>query len=149
MPIARSRRVLPALARCALPGRRRRRPSPPCPRCPRGSRSGWSPPSRPCSTPARSPPRPTARCSSPRTRWTRSARTNQPIDRILLFRDGKDPVVFAEKLNAVFGMAWHDGALYVMNMPNLTVLRDTDGDGKADERKDLFNDLGPAGQPAA
>ena len=73
---------------------------------------------------------------------------NKPIDRILVFRDGKDPVVFAEKLNAVFGMVWHDGALYVMNMPNLTVLRDTDGDGKADQRKELFTDLGvPAGQP--
>ena len=73
---------------------------------------------------------------------------DKPIDRILLFRDGKDPVVFAEKLNAIFGMVWHDGALYVMNMPHLTVLRDRDGDGKADERKELFTDLGvPAGSP--
>lgn len=73
---------------------------------------------------------------------------NKPIDRILLFRDGKEPVVFAETLNAVFGMVWHEGALYVMNMPNLTVLRDTDGDGKADQRKDLFTNLGvPAGAP--
>lgn len=73
---------------------------------------------------------------------------DKPIDRILVFREGKDPVVFAEKLNAVFGMVWHDGALYVMNMPNLTVLRDTDGDGQADQRKELFTDLGvPAGQP--
>jgi putative membrane-bound dehydrogenase-like protein len=72
----------------------------------------------------------------------------KPIDRILLFRDGKEPVVFADKLNAIFGMVWHDGALYVMNMPHLTVLRDRDGDGKADERKDLFTDLGvPAGTP--
>ena len=73
---------------------------------------------------------------------------DKPIDRILVFRDGKDPVVFAEKLNAVFGMVWHDGSLYVMNMPNLTVLTDTDGDGKADQRKELFTNLGvPAGQP--
>ena len=75
---------------------------------------------------------------------------NKPIDRILVFREGKEktPVVFADKLNAVFGMVWHDGSLYVMNMPNLTVLRDTDGDGKADQRKELFTDLGvPAGQP--
>src|SRR5262249_25318708 len=61
-------------------------------------------------------------------------RADRPIDRILLFREGKPPVVFAEKLCAIFGMAWHDGALYVMNMPRLTVLRDRDGDGKADER---------------
>ena len=72
----------------------------------------------------------------------------KPIDRILLFREGKEPVVFAEKLNAIFGMVWHDGALYVMNMPNLTVFRDRDGDGRADERKELFKDLGvPAGSP--
>ncbi len=73
---------------------------------------------------------------------------NKPIDRILLFRDGKEPVVFADKLNAIFGMVWHDGSLYVMNMPHLTVFRDKDGDGKADERKELFTDLGvPAGSP--
>jgi putative membrane-bound dehydrogenase-like protein len=73
---------------------------------------------------------------------------SQPIDRILLFREGREPTVYADKLNAIFGMVWHRGALYVMNMPNLTVLRDTDGDGKADERKELFKDLGvPAGFP--
>ncbi|MGE3820183.1 MAG: PVC-type heme-binding CxxCH protein [Isosphaeraceae bacterium] len=73
---------------------------------------------------------------------------DRPIDRILLFREGRDPVVFAEKLNAVFGMVWHQGALYVMNMPHLTVLRDTDGDDQADSREELFTDLGvPAGQP--
>src|SRR4051812_11125332 len=34
--------------------------------------------------------------------------SNQPIDRILVFRNGKEPVVFAERLNAVFGMAWYE-----------------------------------------
>ena len=73
---------------------------------------------------------------------------DKPIDRILLFKGDKEPIVFADKLNAVFGMAWHDGALYVMNMPNLTVFRDRDGDGKADDRKELFTNLGvPAGFP--
>ncbi len=67
--------------------------------------------------------------------------------RILLFRDGKDPVVFAEGFRAIFGMAWHDGALYVMNMPRLTVLRDTNGDGKADQQNELFTDLGPKPRP--
>ncbi len=72
----------------------------------------------------------------------------KPIDRIKLFRDGKEPVIFADKLYAIFGMVWHDGALYVMNMPHLTVLRDQNGDGVADLRKDLFTDLGvPAGSP--
>jgi len=73
---------------------------------------------------------------------------DKAIDRILLFREGKEPIVFADKLFAIFGMVWHNGALYVMNMPHLTVLRDRDGDGKADERKELFTDLGvPAGSP--
>ena len=73
---------------------------------------------------------------------------NQPIDRILVFREGEEPVVFAENLAAVFGMAWRDDALYVMHLPFLSVLRDTNGDGKADERHDLFTDLGlQPGQP--
>jgi putative membrane-bound dehydrogenase-like protein len=63
--------------------------------------------------------------------------------RILLFRDGKEPIVFADGFRAIFGMAWYEGSLYVSHMPFLTVLRDTNGDGKADERKDLFKDLGP------
>ena len=63
--------------------------------------------------------------------------------RILLFRGDKEPIVFADGFRAIFGMAWHEGALYVCHMPFLTVLRDTNGDGKADERKDLFRDLGP------
>ncbi|WP_435005628.1 HEAT repeat domain-containing protein [Tundrisphaera lichenicola] len=62
--------------------------------------------------------------------------------KIYLYRDGKDPVIFAEGFRAVFGMAWREGELYVSHMPFLTVLRDTDGDGKADTRKDLFKDLG-------
>jgi putative membrane-bound dehydrogenase-like protein len=65
------------------------------------------------------------------------------LGRILLFRDGREPVVFADGFRAIFGMAWRDGALYVMNMPRLTILRDLDGDGKADERTELFKDLGP------
>src|SRR5690606_11812891 len=63
---------------------------------------------------------------------------DQPINSILLFRPGQDPVVFAEGFNAIFGMLWIEDSLYVMNMPNLTVLRDADGDGKADERRELF-----------
>jgi putative membrane-bound dehydrogenase-like protein len=62
--------------------------------------------------------------------------------RILLFREGKEPVVYASGFRPIFGMAWHDGKLYVMNMPYLTTLKDTNGDGKADERNVLFTDLG-------
>lgn len=64
--------------------------------------------------------------------------------RILQFKPGKDePTVFAEGFRAIFGMAWYEGSLYVMNMPRLTVLKDENGDGKADESKELFKDLGP------
>jgi putative membrane-bound dehydrogenase-like protein len=61
---------------------------------------------------------------------------------IYVYREGKDPVLFAEGFRAIFGMAWHDGGLYVSHMPFLSIIRDTDGDGKADDRKDLFKDLG-------
>ncbi len=62
--------------------------------------------------------------------------------KIFVMKEGRDPVVFAEGFRAIFGMAWHDGALYVSHMPYLSVIRDTDGDGKADARNDLFKDLG-------
>ncbi|SIO66439.1 putative membrane-bound dehydrogenase domain-containing protein [Singulisphaera sp. GP187] len=63
--------------------------------------------------------------------------------RILIFRDGKDPVVFADGFRAIQGMAWHDGALYVSHMPFLSVIRDANGDDKAESRNDIFTDLGP------
>ena len=62
--------------------------------------------------------------------------------KILRLRDGKPPEVFAEGFRAIFGMTWHEGSLYVCHMPYLTVLRDEDGDGKAESRRDLFRDLG-------
>jgi putative membrane-bound dehydrogenase-like protein len=64
--------------------------------------------------------------------------------RIVRFVQGTgEPRVFAEGFRAVQGMAWRDGALYVCHMPYLTVVRDTDGDGKADRKDELFHDLGP------
>ena len=62
--------------------------------------------------------------------------------KIYAYREGQEPVLFAEGFRAIFGMAWHEGSLYVSHMPYLSVIRDTDGDGKADSRKDLFKDLG-------
>lgn len=64
------------------------------------------------------------------------------LGQIYVYRQGKEPALFAEGFRAIFGMAWHEGALYVSHMPYLSVVRDTDGDGKADDRKDLFKDLG-------
>ena len=64
------------------------------------------------------------------------------LGRIYVYRQGQEPALFAEGFRAIFGMAWHDGALYVSHMPYLSVVKDTDGDGKADSRIDLFKDLG-------
>ncbi|WP_422931191.1 HEAT repeat domain-containing protein [Singulisphaera sp. PoT] len=66
----------------------------------------------------------------------------QPIDSILAWKDGKS-TVFADKLWAVMGLEWADGVLYVVHAPYLSAFRDTNGDGKADERTDLMTGLGP------
>ena len=63
--------------------------------------------------------------------------------RILRFTDGHDPAPFADGFRAIQGMAWRGNQLYVSHMPFLTVIEDTDRDGKADRRRDLFKDLGP------
>jgi len=74
--------------------------------------------------------------------------TTKEFDRIqyLVFNaDGsvKRKTVFAENLSAVFGMIWHDGALYVMHAPHYTMFKDTDGDGIADVRQELADGFGP------
>jgi putative membrane-bound dehydrogenase-like protein len=69
-------------------------------------------------------------------------------DEVRLIEDTDDDgyadkaTVFADKFNSIQGLAYHNGTLYVMHAPFLTALRDTDGDGKADERKDLLTGLG-------
>ena len=75
--------------------------------------------------------------------------STEPIDRIVLIRwdkAGGPPVktVFCDKLSAVFGMVWFQDALYVMNAPYYTMLKDTDGDGVADVRKRLGDSFGHA-----
>lgn len=50
--------------------------------------------------------------------------------------------VYAGGFNSIQGLAYHDGAVYAMHAPLLTALRDTNGDGVADERRDLLNGLG-------
>lgn len=52
--------------------------------------------------------------------------------------------LFAEGLDYPFGLAYHEGALYVAGRERLYRLRDADGDGIADERRVLVDDL-PAG----
>ncbi|MEO2045973.1 MAG: PVC-type heme-binding CxxCH protein, partial [Pirellulales bacterium] len=75
--------------------------------------------------------------------------STDPIDRIVLIRwdaAGGPPIktVFCENLSAVFGMVWHQDALYVMNAPYYTMLKDTDGDGIADMRQCLADSFGHA-----
>lgn len=41
--------------------------------------------------------------------------------------------LFATGMHEVLGLAWHDGALYATQRSEVTRLRDTDGDGVADE----------------
>jgi putative membrane-bound dehydrogenase-like protein len=50
--------------------------------------------------------------------------------------------VYAAGFNSIQGLAHHDGTVFVMHAPFLTSLRDTNGDGVADERRDLLSGLG-------
>ena len=50
--------------------------------------------------------------------------------------------VWAAGFNSIQGLTFHDGTVFVMHSPYLTALRDTDGDGQADERRDLVTGLG-------
>ncbi len=50
--------------------------------------------------------------------------------------------VFASGFNAVQGLAWHGNDLWVANAPDLTVVRDLDGDDEADEYVRIYTDLG-------
>ncbi|MEK6257438.1 MAG: PVC-type heme-binding CxxCH protein [Planctomycetota bacterium] len=50
--------------------------------------------------------------------------------------------VWADGFNSIQGLTFHDGAVFVMHSPFLTALRDTDGDGRADERRDIVTGLG-------
>src|SRR5688572_16019564 len=50
--------------------------------------------------------------------------------------------VFADQLVFPMGLAWRDGVLYVADPPNLITLRDTDDDGRADERRKILSGFG-------
>lgn len=49
---------------------------------------------------------------------------------------------FARGLNCVQGMAWRGRDLYIANSPDLTIVRDLDGDDEADEYVLLYTDVG-------
>ena len=50
--------------------------------------------------------------------------------------------VYAAGFNSIQGLAFHDGTLFVMHAPFLTAVRDRDGDGVAEDRRDLLTGLG-------
>jgi putative membrane-bound dehydrogenase-like protein len=49
---------------------------------------------------------------------------------------------FARGLNCIQGLAWHGRDLWIANSPDLTVVRDLDGDDEADDYVLLYTDLG-------
>jgi putative membrane-bound dehydrogenase-like protein len=49
---------------------------------------------------------------------------------------------FASGLNSIQGLAWHGRDLWIGNSPDLTIVRDLDGDDVADEYVKVYTDLG-------
>ncbi|MFI5456200.1 MAG: HEAT repeat domain-containing protein [Isosphaerales bacterium] len=50
--------------------------------------------------------------------------------------------VYASGLNSIQGLTYHDGTAFVMHAPFLSALRDQDGDGVAETRRELLTGLG-------
>jgi len=77
----------------------------------------------------------------------RHPKEDSPTDYIKILIDNDDDGVaetvktFAEGLNSVQAMAWKGNELWVANSPELTVLRDTDGDDVADEYQVIYTGL--------
>jgi putative membrane-bound dehydrogenase-like protein len=71
-----------------------------------------------------------------------------PGDSVVMFLDttgdgrADTTKVFATGFNAIQGLAWHGRDLWIANAPDLTVVRDLDGDDEADEYIKIYTDLG-------
>jgi putative heme-binding domain-containing protein len=50
--------------------------------------------------------------------------------------------VYASGFNSIQGLSYHDGTAFVMHAPFLSAVRDRDGDGVAESRRDLLEGLG-------
>ena len=86
-------------------------------------------------------------CVAQGQQW-RAPTPETPGDRIDILIDNDDDGIadgiktFAEGFNSVQGIAWHGGDLWVANAPDLTVVRDTDGDDEADVYIKVYTGLG-------
>jgi putative membrane-bound dehydrogenase-like protein len=73
---------------------------------------------------------------------------DSPPDSVVLLIDSDndgvadESKVFATGFNSIQGLAWKGNDLYVANAPELTVVRDLDGDDEADEYVMIYTDLG-------
>jgi hypothetical protein len=71
-----------------------------------------------------------------------------PNDKLIVLEDrNKDGradklTVFADKLYVPMGFELGDGGAYVSQQPNIVFLKDTDGDGRADERRTILHGFG-------
>ncbi len=76
--------------------------------------------------------------------WPHTVPGSLPEDKILILedtdRDGRADkcTVFAEGLDAVDGIAFHEDGVVISAQPRLWVMRDTDGDGRADLKTELL-----------
>ena len=86
-------------------------------------------------------------CVAQGQQW-RAPTPETPGDRvdILIDSDGDgvadDRRTFADGFNCIQGIAWHGEDLWVANAPDLTVVRDTDGDDRADVYLRVYTGLG-------
>jgi putative membrane-bound dehydrogenase-like protein len=84
--------------------------------------------------------------------YNTSDKREMGLGKVMLCRDTNGDgqadtfTTFATNLCAPQGMCFVGGTLYVTNAPNLTALRDIDGDGVADTREELIKDFGPIPQ---
>jgi putative membrane-bound dehydrogenase-like protein len=66
--------------------------------------------------------------------------------RLLADTDGDryadESTVYAKGFHSIQGLAYDHGTVFVMHAPLLSALKDANGDGIADERRDLLNGLG-------
>ena len=78
----------------------------------------------------------------------RKPRPDTPGDSVFLLVDTDDDgaaderIEFATGFNSIQGLAWRSGKLWIANAPDLSVVRDIDGDDIADEYIRLYTDLG-------